>query len=290
VTRTRNAKALGVFAVLAVALGIVLGITVLGSGVAATSKPASVEERVASAGVYEMTVVIKTDSRSANLRVTIGSIERHVLLSDHRAVVRQKVTVTGRDVPIRASASNASPTITVSSRRLASLPTGSTGALVDRSSAPHCAWYSGSGVPAGSGIPPWGFHASQSFAAGGSGSAYGWGDVNLDTNWISGKVCQDVSGGGRPARMISVSIGPKIGYHSHIAMMWGYPGNLIKTSLSVTASTDPRCTVGTSGRVIMYASYNGVRSDSMQFLFNAGCRGQDRLYHGPQVDAQVPPL
>jgi hypothetical protein len=133
VTRTRNAKALGVFAVLAVALGIVLGITVLGSGVAATSKPASVEERVASAGVYEMTVVIKTDSRSANLRVTIGSIERHVLLSDHRAVVRQKVTVTGRDVPIKASASNASPTITVSSRRLASLPTSApapAGALV----------------------------------------------------------------------------------------------------------------------------------------------------------------
>jgi hypothetical protein len=90
--------------------------------------------------------------------------------------------------------------------------------------------------------------------------------------------------------MIAVSIGPQITYHSHIAMMWGYPGNLIKTSLRVTASTDPRCTVGTSGRVIMYASYNGVRSDSMQFLFDSGCRSQDHLYHGPQVDAQVPPL
>jgi hypothetical protein len=117
----RNAKTLGVFAVLAVALGIVLGITVLGSGVAATSRPASVDEHVASAGVYEVTVVIMTRSRSANLRVTIGSVARHVLLSDHRAVVRQQVTVTGREVPIRASASNASPTITASSRRLASL-------------------------------------------------------------------------------------------------------------------------------------------------------------------------
>jgi hypothetical protein len=166
----------------------------------------------------------------------------------------------------------------------------STLASPDGSSVPHCAWYSGSGIPAGSGIPPWGFHATQSFPAGQSGFAYGWGDINLDTNWISGKICQDVSGGGRPARAIAVSVGPQIAYHSHVAMMWGYQGNLIKTSLTVTASTDPGCAVGTSGRVVMYASYNGVRSDSMQFLFDAGCRDQDRLYHGPLVAAQVPPL
>jgi hypothetical protein len=166
----------------------------------------------------------------------------------------------------------------------------STVASADGSSVPHCAWYTGSGIPSGSGIPPWGFHASQSFPGGGSGFAYGWGNVNLDTNWISGKICQDVHGGGPSAGMIAVSIGPQIAYHSHIAMMWGYPGNLIKTSLRVIASTDSRCTVGTSGRVIMYASYNGVRSDSMQFLFDSGCRSQDHLYHGPQVDAQVPPL
>ena len=40
----------------------------------------------------------------------------------------------------------------------------------------------------------------------------------------------------------------------------------------------------------MYASYNGVRSDSMQFFFDAGCSDQDHLYHGAQVVAQVPPL
>ena len=166
------------------------------------------------------------------------------------------------------------------------LTLGSTSSVVsaDASSVPHCTWYTGSG------IPPWGFHASQPFPAGGSGFAYGWGNVNLDTNWISGDVCQDVHGGGRPASAIEVSVGPRISYHSHIAMMWGYPGNLIKTSFSVVASTDPRCMVGTSGHVTMYASYNGVRSDSMQFYFDAGCRDQDHLYHGPQVDAQVPPL
>jgi hypothetical protein len=166
----------------------------------------------------------------------------------------------------------------------------STAASAAGSSVPHCAWYSGSGVPPGSGIPPWGFHASQSFPGGESGFAYGWGDVNLNTDWISGDICLDVSGGGEPARAIEVSVGPRISYHSHVATMWGYPGNLVKTSVSVIASTDTSCAVGTSGRVVMYASYNGVRSDSMQFSFDAGCRDQDQLYHGPQVDAQVPPL
>jgi hypothetical protein len=90
--------------------------------------------------------------------------------------------------------------------------------------------------------------------------------------------------------MIAVKVGPHISYHSHHAVMWGYPGNLIKTSLTVTASTDPACTVGTRGHITMYASYNGVRSDSMRFVFDAGCSDQDHLYHGPQVAAQVPPL
>jgi hypothetical protein len=55
----RNSKTLAVMAVLAVALGVGIGTTVLGSSGAA-GPSASVDERVASAGVYEMTVVIKT--------------------------------------------------------------------------------------------------------------------------------------------------------------------------------------------------------------------------------------
>lgn len=72
--------------------------------------------------------------------------------------------------------------------------------------------------------------------------------------------------------------------------MWGYPGNLIKAHVKVVYSSDADCQVGTHGKVVMYASYNGVRSDSIQFFFPAACRDQDQLYHGPQVDAQVPPL
>jgi hypothetical protein len=155
----------------------------------------------------------------------------------------------------------------------------------------HYRNYTGSGIPAGSGIPPWGFHASQSFAGGGDGFSWGWGDVNLSTSWISGRICQHLYGfAGQPDSTVTIEVGPRISDQSHYAMMWGYEGNLVKTSLTVTASTDPACAVGTTGRVTMYASYNGVRNDSMQFFFGPGCDDQDHLYHGPQVVAQVPPL
>ncbi len=64
----------------------------------------------------------------------------------------------------------------------------------------------------------------------------------------------------------------------------------MKIEVRVTKSTDPKCAVGTGGRATLFASYNGVRSDSVQFFFPAACKDQDRLYHGPQVNNQVPPL
>jgi hypothetical protein len=79
-------------------------------------------------------------------------------------------------------------------------------------------------------------------------------------------------------------------YHSHYAMMWGFPGNIIKIRMRVTSSNDPNCAVGTVGHATLYASYNGVRSDSVQFFFPAACKDQVHLYHGTQVNNQVPPL
>ena len=56
-------------------------------------------------------------------------------------------------------------------------------------------------------------------------------------------------------------------YHSHYAVMWGVPGNIMKIIVRVQSSTDPRCKVGALGRVTLLASYNGARSDSVQFTF-----------------------
>jgi hypothetical protein len=72
--------------------------------------------------------------------------------------------------------------------------------------------------------------------------------------------------------------------------MWGVPGNIMQITVRVRSSTDPQCRFGTVGGVVLFASYNGVRSDSVQFTFPPSCKGHTHLYHGPQVNNQVPPL
>jgi hypothetical protein len=138
-------------------------------------------------------------------------------------------------------------------------------------------------VPTVYGIPPWGFHTGS--YTGGSSFAKGHGNINLEANTVSGIMCQQDRAG-----VIIMSVANHLSYHSHYAMMWGYPGNIMKIKLRITSSTDPECAVGTVGRATLYASYNGVRSDSVQFFFPAACRDQDHLYHGSQVNNQVPPL
>jgi hypothetical protein len=137
-------------------------------------------------------------------------------------------------------------------------------------------------VPIVYGIPPWGFHTGS---PGDSSYARGHGEINLDANTVSGIICQEKGSGS-----ITMTVVHHLDYHSHYATMWGYPGNIMKIHVRVQASNDPRCEVGTVGRATLYASYNGVRSDSVQFFFPAACRDQDHLYHGTQVNNQVPPL
>jgi hypothetical protein len=138
-------------------------------------------------------------------------------------------------------------------------------------------------IPTVYGIPPWGFHTGP--YTGSSSFAKGHGDIDLEANTISGVICQQDRAG-----EIIMSVKHHLVYHSHYATMWGYPGNVMKIVVRVRASSDPRCKVGTVGHATLFASYNGVRSDSVQFFFPVACRDQDHLYHGTQVNNQVPPL
>jgi hypothetical protein len=137
-------------------------------------------------------------------------------------------------------------------------------------------------VPIVYGIPPWGFHTGSPSDA---SFARGHGEIDLDANTVSGIICQE-----RPHGSITMTLAHHLDYHSHYAMRWGYPGNIMMIHVRVRASNDPKCAVGTIGRATLYASYNGVRSDSVQFFFPAACSDQDHLYHGTQVNNQVPPL
>lgn len=138
-------------------------------------------------------------------------------------------------------------------------------------------------IPTVYGIPPWGFHTGS--YTGERSFAKGHGNINLEANTVSGVICQQDRSG-----VIIMAVQHHLVYHSHHAVMWGYPGNVMKIVVRIKSSTDPKCKVGTTARATLFASYNDVRSDSVQFFFPGACREQDRLYHGSQVNNQVPPL
>jgi hypothetical protein len=145
-------------------------------------------------------------------------------------------------------------------------------------------------IPIVGGIPPWGFHTGAPISGATGSFARGHGDISLTANTVSGILCQVDRVRHQPDRLIIMTVERRLVHHSHYAVMWGVPGNIMKIIVRVQSSTDPRCEVGTIGQVTLFASYNGVRSDSVQFSFPAACRNHDHLYHGPQVNNQVPPL
>ena len=145
-------------------------------------------------------------------------------------------------------------------------------------------------VPIVYGIPPWGFHTGQPISGATGSYARGHGDIDLAANTVSGILCQVFRVPRQPDRVIIMSVQRHLVYHSHYAQMWGYPGNIMKINVRVNSSTDPGCKVGTMGHVTLFASYNGVRSDSVQFFFPPSCKDHNHMYHGTQVNNQVPPL
>jgi hypothetical protein len=145
-------------------------------------------------------------------------------------------------------------------------------------------------IPIVGGIPPWGFHTGAPITGATGSYSRGHGDISLSASTISGTICQVDRVLRHPDRLIIMTVEHHLVYHSHYAKMWGVPGNILKIIVRVQRSTDPRCKVGTIGHVTLFGSYNGVRSDSVQFTFPAACKGHDHLYHGPQVNGQVPPL
>lgn len=145
-------------------------------------------------------------------------------------------------------------------------------------------------VPIVGGIPPWGFHTGAPITGPTGSYARGHGNIDLAASTVSGILCQVDRVRDHPDRLIIMTVKHHLVYHSHHAVMWGVPGNIMKIVVRVRSSTDPACRAGTVGRATLFASYNNVRSDSVQFFFPAACAGHDHLYHGTQVNNQVPPL
>ena len=74
--------------------------------------------------------------------------------------------------------------------------------------------------------------------------ARGHGNINLTANTVSGILCQVDRVPNQPDRLIIMTVEPHLVYHSHYAVMWGYPGNIMKIIVRVQSSTDPLCSGG----------------------------------------------
>jgi hypothetical protein len=135
----------------------------------------------------------------------------------------------------------------------------------------------------------WGFHAGHAISGPTGTYARGHGHANLSARTANGVICQVNRPRHKRDREIILAVGPRFTYASHYAVKWGVPGNIIALNVRVKHSTDRKCRVGTPGQVTIFASYNGVHRDSVQFSFPRTCARHRRLYTGADVVTNVPP-
>lgn len=141
-------------------------------------------------------------------------------------------------------------------------------------------------IPPFAGDPEWGYHTGPPITGKSGSYARAVGDVDLSSGSISGTVCQvNVAGG---VQRLIVLKPEHVLSHTHYGKPFGHLGNLMSVRVRVTSSTDKNCKAGTAGTMTVNATYNGVKSASVQFAFPASCRGHDHTYHSAQVDALVP--
>lgn len=141
-------------------------------------------------------------------------------------------------------------------------------------------------IPPFKGNPQWGFHTGPPITGKSGSYSRAIGDVTLSSGLITGTVCQvNVAGG---VQRLIVLKPMHVLSHTHYGKPFGHLGNLMSVQVKVTSSTDKNCKVGTTGTMTVNATYDGVKSASVQFTFPATCKGHDHTYHSSQVDALVP--
>jgi hypothetical protein len=135
----------------------------------------------------------------------------------------------------------------------------------------------------------WGFHGGLPITGATGSYTKGHGTINLSTLRATGIMCQVDRVRHAPDRQIVMSIGSKAIFTSHYAVMFGVPGNILKLHVRIKSSTDPKCAVGTRGTATIFASYNGVHKDGVQYSFPARCKDHRHFYTGQNVVTNVPP-
>ncbi len=102
----------------------------------------------------------------------------------------------------------------------------------------------------------------------------------------SGTICQEETLSGGPSRNIVLTvagpsrISPRVTRLDHL-------GVGLALDVSVAASDDPTCSLGTRGMVSIFASYYEGHHDSVQLHFGGGCAAYDATFLGSQLYAVI---
>ncbi len=102
----------------------------------------------------------------------------------------------------------------------------------------------------------------------------------------AGAICSSDSGPGAPGRDIVLHVAGAAKLSPQVTRL-GLLGVAITLGVTVAASDDGACAAGTAGTVALFASYYGVRRDSISLHFAAACSDHDHTYTGAAVHVLI---
>jgi len=140
-------------------------------------------------------------------------------------------------------------------------------------------------LPAGSASASWAFHAGAPIT--GATGSYAHGNGTLSGTSASGRVCQVDRLRASEDRQIQLVARGTASLERGVTVN-GVRGALLAMPLRVASTTDSRCSVGTSGKLMLFSSYNGVHLDFARFTFPKACRDHNHEYRGSGVAVSLP--
>jgi len=102
----------------------------------------------------------------------------------------------------------------------------------------------------------------------------------------SGTICNEDSVTGHPSHNLVLAVGGSSRISTNITRL-GHLGAGLLLNVTVSASDDETCPVGTRATVTLFASYFQGHHDSVQFHFTGGCGAYDYTYVGSQLHVVI---
>ncbi len=117
-------------------------------------------------------------------------------------------------------------------------------------------------------------------------SAYTHGRGGWTGGRANGTVCLSESGPGSAKRDLALAVAGSAKLSTGVTRL-GLPGVELALAVRVSASDDPACATGATGRLTLFASYHEAHRDSAALRFRSGCADHDVRYGGSHLHVLI---